>query len=239
MELNEDAPLVGIIDDDEVGGFKLEHQLQKRGFRVCRALSAEEGFVMLRAQHPDVVITDWVMPGMSGPELCRLVKDDEDLKETYLITITAKSGKEDLVSALDSGSDDFIQKPFDKEEVFARIRSGLRVRFLQKELARSRHLQGILQTAVTIQHEINNPLAVIQGRAELLQMELNSSLTDQQQDHLTAVLSQCRRIRDAVKKLSNLTAPVIQRHPTLGGNDGGDEMIDLGGSKASLEGGRS
>lgn len=231
-----DAPLIAIIDDDEVGGFKLEHQLQKEGFRVCRALSAEEGLEMLREQRPDVVITDWVMPGMSGPELCRQVKDDEDLKETYLITITAKSDIEDLVLALNSGSDDFIQKPFARAEVLARVRSGLRIRTLQRQLARSKHMKGVLQTAVTIQHEINNPLAVIQGRAELLQMELGNSLTAQQLDHISAVLSQCRRIRDAVKKLSHLTTPVIQRHPTLG-RSGGDEMIDLGGSTAFQDGG--
>jgi len=236
MGPDQDEPLIAIIDDDEVGGFKLEHQLLKQGFRVCRALSAEEGLVMLRELHPDVVITDWVMPGMSGPELCRKVKDDEELKETYLITITAKSEKEDLVLALDSGSDDFIQKPFAREEVLARIRSGLRVRVLQRELSRSRHLKGVLQTAVTIQHEINNPLAVIQGRAELLQMELGASLTPPQQEHLTAVLGQCHRIRDAVKKLSSLTTPVIQRHPTLGHAEG-DEMIDLGGSSAFQDGG--
>ncbi len=230
----DDGALIGIIDDDDVGGFKLEHQLKRHGYRVCRSMSGEEGLPMIREQRPEVVITDWMMPGMSGPELCRQVKEDEELKEIYLIMITAKSNMEDLVAALDSGSDDFIHKPFKKEEVFARIRSGLRVRYLQNELARTRHLKGILQAAVTMQHEINNPLAVIQGRTELLKMALQMKRTDGAGEHIEAVLGQCNRIRDAVRKLSHLTDPVIQHHPTVR-NDTGDEMIDLGGSGSREE----
>lgn len=89
---------------------------------------------VLRAQtNPVLAVLDWMMPGMDGLEVCRRVRESERL--VYILLLTARSGKEQLVEGLQAGADDYLVKPFHKEELHARLKVGLRILLLQAALA--------------------------------------------------------------------------------------------------------
>ena len=83
---------------------------------------------------PEIVIVDWMMPGLDGIELCHRIRDNAALKTSYVMLLTAKSARVDLVTGLDAGADDYMTKPIDPEELRARVRVGLRIAKLQRQL---------------------------------------------------------------------------------------------------------
>src|SRR5206468_3631421 len=84
---------------------------------------------------PELAVVDWLMPGIDGLELCRRVRESPQPHATYLILLTAKGSREDLVMGLKSGADDYLSKPFDPEELQARLQVGRRIITLQRSLA--------------------------------------------------------------------------------------------------------
>src|SRR6185295_4233592 len=83
---------------------------------------------------PSIVVVDWMMPGMDGPELCRRVRQDARLAGLYMILLTGRDTRADLVAGLDAGADDYMVKPIDTEELRARVQVGIRVANLQGRL---------------------------------------------------------------------------------------------------------
>jgi len=145
-----------ITEDEPVSRHILQSVLVKWGYEVLTATNGEEAWEVLQGEDPpSLAILDWMMPGMDGLEVCRKVRQCDRLKLTYLILLTAKDRKEDLVLGLRAGADDYIPKPFDVRELRARIEVGLRILNLQKSLSnrvreleeallRVRQLQGLL-----------------------------------------------------------------------------------------------
>jgi diguanylate cyclase (GGDEF)-like protein len=106
---------------------------------------------------PPLAILDWMMPGMDGLEVCRRVRHEISDSHTYLILLTAKSRKEDLIEALESGADDFITKPFDRQELRVRLQAGARIVKLQRSLAvRVRQLQEAVTERERAEEELRN-----------------------------------------------------------------------------------
>lgn len=138
---------VFIAEDDPVSRRLLAALLQAWGHSVSVATDGEEAWEMLRAEGaPVVAILDWMMPGLDGTELCRRIRATPALRGSYLILLTAKTGAWSVVDGLESGADDFLCKPFDRLELRARLRAGLRVIALQQELAaRVTELEAALQ----------------------------------------------------------------------------------------------
>lgn len=125
-----------VADDDITSRVMLRSLLQKWGFEVLMANNGEEAWGLL--QQPDaprLAILDWVMPGLSGVDLCRMIRQRERGDSSYLILLTSRDTKEDLVHGLDSGANDYIGKPFHNEELRARLRVGQRMLELQRALA--------------------------------------------------------------------------------------------------------
>ncbi len=125
-----------IADDDRVGAAILKGSLERLGHDVLVAHEGHEAWQAL--QHDDTIamaILDWMMPGMDGLELCRLIRQDAGHAHLYVIMLTARSGQSDVVTAIDSGADDYLTKPFDPEELRARVGVGLRIVTLQRGLA--------------------------------------------------------------------------------------------------------
>jgi DNA-binding response OmpR family regulator len=125
-----------IADDDRVGATILKSSLERLGHDVLVAYDGHEAWRLL--QHDDTIamaILDWMMPGMDGLELCRLIRQDAGHAHLYVIMLTARSGQSDVVTAIDSGADDYLTKPFDPEELRARVGVGLRIVTLQRGLA--------------------------------------------------------------------------------------------------------
>jgi phosphoserine phosphatase RsbU/P len=125
-----------IAEDDPVSSYMLETTLSKWGYTVTIANDGDLALQTLQQKDaPQLVILDWMMPNLDGIELCRKLREDPAKQSTYIILLTAKSDKKDVVIGLDMGADDYITKPFDSEELRARVRVGARMVELQKTLA--------------------------------------------------------------------------------------------------------
>jgi len=120
-----------IADDDRVTATILGAALQRWGFEVTIAHDGGSAWDLLRAEHPALTILDWMMPGLDGPELCRRIRQDPVMASTYVILVTSRDGLADRVAGLDAGADDYVVKPFDNEELRARVNVGARVAAMQ------------------------------------------------------------------------------------------------------------
>lgn len=116
---------IAVIDDDiHIGNF-LEELLQREGYAVIRAYSGTEAVLLLERQRPDLVLLDLMLPGLSGEELLRDIREERHLTMPVLV-LSAKAALGDKVSLLRTGADDYITKPFEPEEVAARVQAALR-----------------------------------------------------------------------------------------------------------------
>jgi phosphoserine phosphatase RsbU/P len=135
-----------IAEDDPVPRTVLERTLKKWGHEVVLTCDGAEAWQALeRPDAPKLAILDWIMPHLDGPDVCRKVRDLVRPEPTYIILLTSKQQKEDIVIGLDSGADDYVTKPFDQQELQSRIRVGERMLTLQQKLAdRVRKLEEAL-----------------------------------------------------------------------------------------------
>ena len=123
-----------IVDDDAVTRAQLRFLLLRNGYDVTVAASGEEAWEKLQQRHFSFCITDWSMPGMNGPDLCRLVRGRFDDEYLYVILLTGMTEKQQVAVGLEAGADDYITKPFDSGELLARLRVGRRILTLQRSM---------------------------------------------------------------------------------------------------------
>ena len=116
-----------IVEDELVSRSKMDKLINGLGYETLVATNGMEGWEIWRDERPRMVITDWVMPGMDGLELCKKIRDAEGSRYTYVIMVTSKNDVDDIVAGMDSGADDFMAKPFVKGELAVRIRAGERI----------------------------------------------------------------------------------------------------------------
>lgn len=128
-----------IVDDDPAIQMLLKRTLAKKGYDVLVAADGAEGLAQAKKHQPAMVICDWVMPKMSGIEVCREVKATPELSTTFFILLTSMGSVESRVEGLDAGADDFVCKPVELFELNARVRSGLRQHQLSRDLQRQKH----------------------------------------------------------------------------------------------------
>jgi diguanylate cyclase (GGDEF)-like protein len=130
-----------IADDSIVSRHLLEATLRKWGYEVVVAADGLEAWDALQSENPPrLAILDWVMPGLTGPEVCSRVRENSKNKEdyTYIVLLSSKSQREDLIVGLESGADDYLTKPFDQHELKVRLRAGTRIIDLHRELVSAR-----------------------------------------------------------------------------------------------------
>jgi DNA-binding response OmpR family regulator len=125
-----------VADDDVVTAAMLARTLERWGLEVTVVHDGAEAWTTLQ-QNADIglAILDWMMPGCDGPEVCRRLRSDPARAHVHVILLTARSGRVDVVAGLDAGADDYLTKPFDLEELRARVHVGIRVVGLQERLA--------------------------------------------------------------------------------------------------------
>lgn len=141
-----------IADDDLVTRRMLEVVLGRWGYEVVSASDGARAWELLRADDPpQLAILDWMMPEMNGLDVCRKVRESRGSDAIYLILLTIKGRKEDIVAGLEAGANDYILKPFHHEELRARVQAGRRIVELQSELAvRVQELQEALTEVKTL-----------------------------------------------------------------------------------------
>ena len=119
-------PLILVVEDEAAIATMLRYNLEKQGFRVEEATDGQEAMDRIAEATPDLVLLDWMLPVMSGIEVCRQIRRRPETRELPVIMLTARTEDQDAVRALNTGADDYITKPFGIEALMARIRALLR-----------------------------------------------------------------------------------------------------------------
>jgi two-component system, OmpR family, phosphate regulon response regulator PhoB len=119
-------PVVLIVEDEAPLVMLLRYNLEKEGFQVCEAADGEEALVQIAERKPDVVLLDWMLPLVSGIEVCRRIRRSPETRALPVIMLTARGEESDRVRGLDSGADDYVVKPFSPSELVARLRAVIR-----------------------------------------------------------------------------------------------------------------
>ena len=119
-------PQVLVVEDEDALATLLQYNLEKEGYSVAVARDGEEALIQAEESTPDLVLVDWMLPKVSGIEVCRRLRGRQETANVPLIMLTARGEETDRVRGLDTGADDYVVKPFSMTELFARIRAVLR-----------------------------------------------------------------------------------------------------------------
>jgi two-component system, cell cycle response regulator len=123
-----------VADDSAVSRKLVEQTLSEKRYSLVFAKSGRETVDLFAEHHPALVIVNWIMPGLTGIEICKHIRSKTQASYTYIILLTGKSEKESVVEGLAAGADDYLTKPFHPEELIARVGVGLRIMELQREI---------------------------------------------------------------------------------------------------------
>ena len=119
-------PLVLVVEDEAALATMLRYNLEKQGYRVEEAADGQEALTRIAETQPDLVLLDWMLPQMSGLEVCRQIRRRSATRDLPVIMVTARTEDQDAVRGLNTGADDYIAKPFSMDALLARIRALLR-----------------------------------------------------------------------------------------------------------------
>src|ERR1700757_2895995 len=136
-----------VAEDDAISRTLLERTLQRAGYAVVSVENGVEAMAELVKQDaPRLALLDWIMPKMDGVEVCREIRRRNDQAYAYLILLSSKESKEDIVAGLESGADDYLTKPFNVDELKARLRTGERILHLEGRLVEAREMMRFKAT---------------------------------------------------------------------------------------------
>ncbi len=136
-----------VADDSSVYRKLVEHALAEDSCSVSFASSGHQAIEILEREHPDLVVTDWMMPDLTGIELCQRIRTNAESAYTYVIILTSNAEKENVVKGLSAGADDYLTKPFDRNELLARVHVGRRLIDLHRQIeAKNKLLEELALT---------------------------------------------------------------------------------------------
>jgi CheY-like chemotaxis protein len=213
-----------IAEDDYTSRLMLKAALDKLGYEVDAVETGRAAWErMQRPDAPPLVVLDWLMPEMDGLDVCRHIRETESQRPVYVIMLSSRSEKGDMVEGLDAGADDYIAKPYNLEELRARVNVGRRMLELQNRLAEQEKLRGVLEMAGAICHELNQPLQVVSGLSELILMKMGKDDPN---------FTRFMKIRESITLIGELTRKImgISRYRTKGYLDDAKRIIDIQGS---------
>jgi diguanylate cyclase (GGDEF)-like protein len=220
-----------VADDDPIFRRLLQKRLQDWGYEVIAVDNGEKAWEALQQTEtsPSLVILDWLMPGVDGIEICRRIRGRQQPPYQYILLISGKDDKQDVVEGLDAGADDYLTKPFDTSELRARLRAGSRVLRLQQDLLRA-HEELRYQATHDALTGIWSRGAVL----DLLRCELCRGLrTDAFTGVLMIDVDHFKAINDAyghlvgdavLKEIANRAAKAVRAYDFVG-RYGGEEFI--------------
>ncbi|MBP7999261.1 MAG: response regulator [Chloroflexi bacterium] len=184
-----ERPRILIVDDDP-GARETAHMLLlTEGYEILFATSGLEAIAALPDVQPDVILLDVMMPGVDGFEVCRRLKATDAWKHIPIILVTALDSKENMVRGLEAGADDFVNKPINKLELRARVRSMLRIKARHDDMVKILHLREDLSRM--LMHDIRTPLTAMLIYCDLLEKE---PLSEKQNRFLDTLRNQAIRM---------------------------------------------
>jgi signal transduction histidine kinase len=179
-----------IAEDDPISRRLLQTHLEKWGHVVTAAVDGGAAWRLFQADSFPLIISDWMMPVMDGPDLIRLIRGTQRPGYVYVILLTARAQKADVVQGMEAGADDFVAKPFDHEELRVRVRQGERIvrlehtleeqnlalREAQAALVQHEKMASLGRLAAGMAHEINNPISYVGNNLAVLRRDMLTAM---------------------------------------------------------------
>jgi len=188
-----------VVDDLPENVFMLQDRLENEGYEVVTAYDGKTGIAKATSDMPDLILLDVMMPGMTGIEVCKVLKQDPSTVDIPIIIVTAKSGADDTREGLEAGAFDYIKKPFEKVEMLARINSALKLSEAHKLVVEAEKRSMYAATVLTTNHKIKQPLTLISLSSAAIKRELNK-----EQISRDAILNRLNYIETAVNEITNI-----------------------------------
>ncbi len=200
-----------IVDDTPANLRLLSNMLSEQGFKVRSVINGPMALTAIRAAPPDLVLLDINMPGMNGYEVCEQLKADPTTSDIPIIFISALDEVHDKVKAFTVGGVDYITKPFQFEEVLARVRTHLALRNLQRELKaeiaeRDRLIAELDAYAHTVAHDLKNPLTALVGFSSLLLKRFRRLTDEEIEQNLAMIAQNARKMTNIIDELLLLSS---------------------------------
>ncbi|MBI2267582.1 MAG: response regulator, partial [Armatimonadetes bacterium] len=223
MDLNSVPPLILAVDDNDQNLNFLRICLRNAGYRVNTASDGHAALDQVESHRPDLILLDVMMPGISGFEVCRRLKDNEETWFIPVVIITALADPESRLTGIESGADDFITKPFNKPELLTRVKSLLRMKTLYDELDTAQNVVFTLVLALEAKDPYLQGHAERVGRfSECTAQEMGFSESDQRTIKFAGILHDIGKIgiKDEVLKKTGALSPEdwaeMKKHPEIG-----------------------
>lgn len=225
-----------IADDDIISRRILESSLKNNGYEVINAADGNEAWEILQKEEsPRLAIIDWMMPGLDGIEICKRVRTYIQEPYVYIILLTSKSLKEEIIEGLEAGADDYLTKPFDRHELIVRLRAGKRIVELQEELIRTR--ENLREMAT------RDPLTGVWNRGAILEI-VNKELSRSTRENIYVGILMCdldhfKIVNDThghiagdtvLREIAHLMSSSIRIYDAIGRYGGEEFLIVLTGA---------
>lgn len=188
-----------LVDDDEMNGSLLKKRLEKRNFNCLFVKSGQECFDILQKERVDLILLDIMMPDITGTEVLAKIRETKNGFELPIIMVTAMDDAKDVVEALHNGASDYLTKPVNVDIATARINTQLHLKNLFEESLKNKQISTINTMVTTLNHEINNPLAIAIGNLSMGFDKINEQRVDK-------ALGALDRITQIVKKIDQVTS---------------------------------
>ena len=200
-----------VIDDLPENVFMLQDRLEHEGYEVITAYDGKGGIEKAQTELPDLILLDVMMPGINGIEVCKTLVNDKKTSDIPIILVTAKTGAEDTKEGLDAGAYDYIKKPFNKIELFARVKSALKLSEANKLLLLTEKRSTFFATVVTANHKIKQPLTLLSLssaaiKRELTKDEISKDVLISKLKYIDAAVME---ITDVLDRLNSIREPVL------------------------------
>ena len=219
-----------VAEDNVVFQKILENNLKAWGYEVILASDGAEAWKLLSGENPpQLVILDWMMPGMSGVEICKKVRQENREPYTFIILLTALHGEDELVAGMEAGADDYVTKPFNPAELRVRLRAGCRVVELQNDLVKAREALRVKAT--------HDPLTGLWNHEEIFRLlDLELFRAERQKTPVGIVLADIdhfKKINDtyghlagdqALRTVAQQMLKLVRSYDSIG-RYGGDEFL--------------
>jgi DNA-binding response OmpR family regulator len=191
-----DTKKILVVDDQPGNVFLLQDRLNREGFEVITAYDGTSGIKVAREQNPDLILLDIMMPGIDGFEVCREISSNDFTNHIPIILVTALNSSEDTQKGFDCGAFDYIKKPFNKIELLARVKAAVRFTETQKLLIELEKIDTFSTTVKKTNHEIKQPLTLINLSVTALKRELDETNFDK-----TSAKKRVEFIQSATKEI--------------------------------------
>ncbi len=201
----ESAPKILVVDDDKIIVTLIEKALQPTGYQITKAYDGEEALRKVYEESPDAVILDVTMPGIDGLEVCRRIKQDEQTRVIPVVMLTSKDYIEDKISGFEHGAEDYITKPFNAQELAARMKGIVESNRYRKKRAEEEQLDALEKLVQSISHEVRNPIVAIGGFARRISNRLPpGDVLHTYADHIIREVERLERMLEEILKLKTI-----------------------------------